>query len=246
MIAQRCLKCKEISIRADRIEVCMTCGEPMPRPAPKPVKVILEQLWATPQTWQEWKDAEPERPVDNPSTEVIKEFLTVNEETAHFYNLVYGFLSKNNSLIKSKETTTETLCDFGFFCRELESLFDELRKEAKARKELCGSICAMRKTQEAIADPTIKLKVNGQYCTGTPDVKLQAKLPVKMTEEYFALTDYFKIPRDIAAAGAVRLDWKGTGKFLTELAASGQKTPEGFGQLYPTYVTVFRRNRILK
>ena len=251
MKAQSCPLCKAVTVRAERITRCLSCGEPMPepvKPEPKP------QMWADhighaenvkPQTWQEWKDSEPARVTEDPSTEVIAEFQTVNEEVAQIYSLVYGFLSKNNPLIKARETKTETLCDFGFFCRELESVFNELRKEALARKELCGSICAARKTQEAIADPSIKLKINAQFCTGSPDVKMQAKLPVKMTEEYFALTDYFQIPREVAAAGAVRLDWKGTGKFLTELAATGKKVPPGFGHKYPTYVTVFRRKKVV-
>ena len=244
MIAQSCPKCKTITILAERIETCLSCGELMPRPAPEPESKPQTQTWAEhvghaetakPQTW----------PIEDPSTEVIKEFQTVNAEVAQIYSLVYGFLSKNNPLVKARGTKTETLCDFGFFCRELESTFDELRKEAKARKELCGSICAARKTQEAIADPSIKLKINAQFCTGSPDVKMQAQVPVKYTEDYFKLTDYFKIPRDIAAAGAIRLDWKGTGKFLTELAAAGKKTPEGFGRKYPTYVTVFRRKKVV-
>ncbi len=178
-----------------------------------------------------------------PSSDIIKEFLGIQDEIHIFYSLVYGFLSKNNELIKSRKMSNEELCDFGFLCREQEKIFDELRKEMKARKELCGQIIAYRLTQAAIQDPSIKMKVNGSLATGTPDLKMIAAIPKKLSAEYYQLTDYLSVPREVAATGILKLDWKTTMEFVTQLAQDGKKIPPGFGRQYPTYTTVYRKKR---
>jgi len=178
-----------------------------------------------------------------PSTEIIKEFVDVKEEVHLLYNLVYGFLSKNNEQLKSKKLSNGELCDFGFICRELENIFDELRKEVKARKELCGQIIAYRLIQAQLQDPSIKMQVQGQFATGTPDVKMQAALPKKDTEEYYQVTDYFNIPREVAETGILRLDWKVCSEFLTRLMNEGKPIPKGFGKQYPLYVTIYRKKK---
>lgn len=179
-----------------------------------------------------------------PSSDVIKEFVGVKDEVHSLYNLVYGFLTKNNELLKSKTLSNEDLCDFGFFSRELEKLFDELRKEAKARKELCGQIIAYRLTQASLSDPTLKMKVQGEFATGTPDVKMEAALPTKFTEDYYKITDHFNVPRDVAETGVLRLDWKRVTEFLTKQMNDGKPIPKGFGKQYPKFTTVYRKRKL--
>lgn len=179
-----------------------------------------------------------------PSSDIIKEFLGVKDEVHLLYNLVYGFLSKNNELLKSRKLSNEELCDFGFFSRELEKLFDELRKEAKARKELCGQIIAYRLTQASLSDPTIKMKVQGEYATGSPDVKMEMGLPKKFTDEYYQLTDHFGVSRKIAESGILRLDWKMCSEFLTKQMNDGKPIPKGFGRQYPKFTTTYRKRKL--
>lgn len=249
--AQRCKACKEVFVLSERVESCPSCAAPMPVRKCKAQtipEIDAEVLAAQQLTYKEWQKLEPKQHIPEGTSDIIKEFLAINEEIASLYNLLYGFMSKNTELIKadragSTHMSNENMCDFGFFCREAENTLDELRKEVKARKELCGQVIAIRKTQDSMTDPSVKLKVMGQYATGSPDVKMQAQLPKKFTPEYFALTDYFKVPREVAATGVLRLDWKATGEFVTQLANDGHKPPEGFGKQYPTYVTTFRRRR---
>jgi hypothetical protein len=177
------------------------------------------------------------------SNKVIKEFLNIKEQVTLLYNLVYGFLSKNTNDIKSKKLTNKIMCDFGFICRELENTFDELRKEAKARKELCGNIIAYNITQDALMDPTIEMIVRGDLATASPDVKMQAALPKKFSYEYFVLTDYFKVPREVATTGILKLDWKEVTKFLTKCREDGKSIPDGFGKQYPLYSVTYRKSR---
>ena len=226
-IAQGCPHCKEFFIVPVVLETCPFCEKNLPgvkskkRPEPEP-EVITEE----------------------PSSDVIKEFVGVKEEVSMLYNLVYGFLSKNNALLKARTMSSEDLCDFGFLCRELEKTFDELRKEVKARKELCGQIIAYRLAQAALSDPTIKMSVQGQFASGSPDMKMQAALPKKYTPEYYQLTDYFNVPRKVAETGVLKLDWKKCTEFLTEQMQDGKKIPEGFGRQYPVYTTTYRKRKL--
>lgn len=234
-IAQSCPYCKEIFIPAKLLEVCPFCEKALPKKAKaaSPQKQVAGEMLQRVLT----------KVTEQPSTDIIKEFVDVREQVQLIYNLVYEFLSKNNELIKSKDLQNAELCDFGFFSRELEKVFDELRKEAKARKELCGQIIAYRLVQASISDPTIKMQVQGQFATGTPDVKMEAALPKKFTDEYYQLTDYFNVPREVAASGILKLDWKQVTEFLTKRMNDGIKIPEGFGKKYPRYTTTYRKKK---
>lgn len=174
---------------------------------------------------------------------VVRKLQIVFSECQLLYNLVYGFLSGATPTIKSKALDNAELTDFGYLCRELENLFDELRKEAKARKELCGNIIAYRLIKASLTDPTITMKARGTLATGTPDVKMQAALPKKFTEEYFKITDFFGVPRDVAETGILRLDWKKVTEYCTQLTEDGKPIPEGFGKKYPLYSTVYRKTK---
>ncbi|KKN70936.1 hypothetical protein LCGC14_0425380, partial [marine sediment metagenome] len=227
--AQRCKACKEVFVLQEMAKSCPSCAAAMPAKNRKSENIFtgipeVGQIPGMPEvlakqmakdicknmTWQEWQKLEPkkleqEKPTSD-TNDVISEFLAINEELASLYNLLYGFMSKSTKIIKAdrhadQSMSNETMCDFGFFCREAENTLDELRKEVKARKELCGQTIAIRKTQDSLSDPNIKLKVAGQYATGSPDVKMQAKLPKKFTDEYYQITDFFKVPREVAAAG---------------------------------------------
>jgi len=223
-IAQKCLYCKEVFITEKRLEICPFCNKELPKEQKQKQKVF-------------------DKITEQPSTEIIKEFVIIQEEVQSVYNLVYGFLAKNNEQLKSKQLNSEDLCDFGFLCRELENLFDELRKEVKARKDLCGQIIAYRLVQNSLSDPTIKMRIDGQLAVGIPDVKMEAGIPNKFTEEYYQLTNYFGVPRKVAEAGILRLDWKMCSEFLTKQMNEGKQIPKGFGKQYPKYITTYRKKR---
>jgi len=212
-----------------RLDVCPFCGKVCPKIA-KASDSVTERR--TPKILDD---------LFEPSADVIKEFVDVRDQVQLLYNLVYGFLSKNNEPIKAKRLSSGELCDFGYICRELENVFDELRKEVKARKELCGQIIAYQLITASVADPTTKLKVQGQFASGTPDVKMQMELPKKFTEEYYKITDHFGIPRKIAETGILRLDWKAVTEHCTKLLQDGKQIPQGFGKKYPKYATVYRK-----
>jgi len=124
-------------------------------------------------------------------SEKIIELRNVVEEVRRLYNLVYGFLLSTNDLIKSKSLSNKDLCDFGFFSKELENIFDELRKEVKARKEICGSIISYNIIKESINDPTIGNIIKGEFSSASADMKMEVALPEKNSEEYKKILEWF-------------------------------------------------------
>lgn len=164
-----------------------------------------------------------------------------HEDVNTLYHDVYDVMARLTAAVQSKKYSDADLCDMGFFCKQMESLLDELRKETKARKELIGRIIAFNRTKAFIADPTIDPTVRGKYATGTPDVRQEAELPKKGTDEYFAFTDHFGVPRGVAEQGILKLDWNSVGDMCTQLAEDGKKMPPGLGRMIPKYVTTFRK-----
>lgn len=218
-------------ITAERLEKCPACSWPIPQVI-KETKlkqdVIVAHKYLTPIT-------------KKPSDDIVAEFVGIQNEVRQIYNMVYGFLSKNNDMLKSSEVSTEQLCDFGYLCRETAKVFDELRKECKVRMEKAGSIIGYRLTQKSISNPDASGKVIGELATGTPSCKMQAALPKKFSPEYYQLTDLFGIPRDKAEIGVFKLDWKAVTEYLTQLTEQGKPLPGGFGQKYPQFVVTYRK-----
>lgn len=174
---------------------------------------------------------------------IVKKLRGVFEEVQLTYNLTYGFLSEITPTIKAKELTVNDLTDIGFLCREMAKIFDELRKECEARQNLCGSIIAYQLITKTLTDPNASMKSKGELATGTPKLKMQAALPKKFTPEYYQITDFMGVPRDVAETGVLRLDWRRVVEYCTEMAEKGKKMPEGFGKQYPLYTTTFRKRR---
>jgi len=219
-------------VTAERLSVCPVCNLLIPQKVKEPTsKVIVAHKHLAPID-------------DQPSDNIIAEFVSIQNEVRLIYNMVYGFLSKNNDLLKSSQITSEQLCDFGYLCRETAKVFDELRKECKIRMEKAGAIIGYRLTQKSISNPDASGKVVGELATGTPSCKMQAALPKKHSTEYYQLTELFGIPRDKAEIGVFKLDWKAVTEYLTLLTEKGVPLPEGFGQKYPQFVVTYRkRNR---
>ena len=171
-------------------------------------------------------------------TETVKQ---LHDEILNVYNKVCGVMMEITPPIKSKDLSNEDMVDIGYLLRETENMLNEMRKEVKVRKELCGSLIAYNRTKDAVADPSINMKVTGKIATGTPDVKMQAALPKKGTPEYLQFCDHLGVPRSVAEAGVLKLDWNQVTEFCTQQLADGKSIPQGLGKKYPQYVTVYRK-----
>lgn len=174
---------------------------------------------------------------------MVKETKKLFEDTSVFYGMLCHKMLELTEPLKRRLFTDEQLCDIGYFCKEIELMLEEARKEVKARKELCGMQIAFNKIRESVADPSVSLTVRGTYATGTPDMKMQAALPKKMSDEYILLCQHLGVPREVAEQGVLKLDWNAATELCTKLLSEGKKIPVGFGKQYPKYETRFRKKK---
>lgn len=134
--------------------------------------------------------------------------------------------------------------DHGILCRDIEELFEELRKEVKARKELCAKLIAvetMRSSLESGNSGTAS--VRGFLGIATPDVKIQPKIPNKGTPEYFELMKAVGVSDELLKDNApVKFDWDKLGEFVTKRIKDGKPVPAGVTQTYTQFVATFRRH----
>jgi len=159
----------------------------------------------------------------------------------HAHDKLYELTGPVLDKIKKRQYSNEELADLGFLFREMESLLDETRKDAKARKELTGKLLAFLIIAAQTEDISNPDKVRGRLATARPDVRVRAKLPKKGTPEYERALDYFYIPRRAVDEGIMKIDWNKASDFLTTLVEEGKKVPDEFKETYPEYKCVFTK-----
>ena len=159
----------------------------------------------------------------------------IHDKMQDFFQEYQHQIAAITDAMKSKRYTPEQLVDLGFLCREMESLCDEWRKESKARKELAGKLIAF----VVMSTDGTEITVQGQLATGTPNLKMQADLPKKGSEEYELLCHGL----GVNGMGLTKLDWKEVQVMINERAELGAPMPAGIGEQRAMYSTVFRRKR---
>jgi hypothetical protein len=174
---------------------------------------------------------------------MVEDIKNLYEEMHNIYNLICGKMMEITDPLKSKTVSNEDMCDIGYFCREISTMLNELRKEVQARQELCGSLIAFNRTKDLVTDPGLSMKVSGKYASGTPDCKMQAALPKKFTPEYYDFCEALGVPGKVARQGVLRLDWNMVTEVCTDMLAQGKPVPPGLGKKYPKYVTTFRKKK---
>ena len=132
------------------------------------------------------------------------------------------------------------IADVGFLCREMENIYDELRKEVKARKELAGRIIAEESARRVTQDPSAEMNVRGTLCTAQPDVKLIPSIPRPGSPEYERLCQHFGVAEEFAGLGVIRYHFNTMVDYLAKLMAEGRPLPDGIVKTYSQFTTVFR------
>jgi hypothetical protein len=170
----------------------------------------------------------------------------MRQELASFHTRLYSYLAETAPDLKSGKFDDADCVDMGILMRDCEELSDELRKEAKSRKELCGRIIAMRWAERSLT-MVVNDTVKGNLGSASPDTKQQGKVPERGSGEYFALAEFLGVPKEILQDGMpLKFDWNGMERYLTDRAKRGLPTPPGVTRTYPVFVSVFRRNKIPK
>lgn len=177
--------------------------------------------------------------VEDESLTTLRKYLE-DLQNAHL-NLV-GICHVIGERIKRNELAEELLCDVGGTLKSLQDLFDECRKEAKAKSEMAGKVIGVMASMKAVEEPGVDSTVRGQYYTGTPDVKLRPKVPKTGSPEYEEMLRYFSIPEATIKDAMLGVNFSEMTIVLTRLAAAGRPVPPGLGT-YKEYVTTFRKKK---
>lgn len=146
-----------------------------------------------------------------------------------------------NTLKKGKANDAQ-LVDVGFLLREMENVFDECRKEAKARKELISRLLAA-KAIDSLNDPEgAQGRFDGNLASAIPDAKIYPKIPRPGSDDYLALMEFMGVPAPVAALGLLKPSFTATQEWLQERAAEGKNPPNCLGT-YTDAVCIFRRKK---
>lgn len=144
---------------------------------------------------------------------------------------------ENNYIVTSmeglQEMKTADMVDIGFLSRELEDLFDSLRKECKARKELFGKIIAVKQTQLVTQDPTLDLNVMGSLAQAKPQSRQIPIVPKAGTQEYIDMMEYFGVKKEFVDVGILEPHYMHMSDYFSKLASEGGRAPKGLLKLVP-------------
>lgn len=144
--------------------------------------------------------------------------------------------------VKEKNFSPEQLADIGYLCRQIDKLCDELRKDAKARAELCGRVIALAATKRAIVNGGVVETVRGEIARATPSVTHEPNIPGKGTREHNALLKAIGVSDECAKKGLVKVHYPSLQALMVERAELAQPLPEGLGVPRARYYCSFRKN----
>ena len=160
------------------------------------------------------------------------------------FTLTLMDVSKIAEQIPDKGISIEDAVDLGFLCRELEGLFDECRKEAKARHEKIARLVGTVLINKMLTDPNVEdndILARGIYASGTPKASVTPTMPRRETQEYMDLCEFFGIDPELAKKGLVVWHYPQFAEYCTELASEGRPLPPGVDGSATKITTVFRR-----
>lgn len=186
-----------------------------------------------------------DQPHPNPAVEALaKTYRNLYREVYQPLMDQLSHVSREAMKIPNKGISTEDAVDLGFLCREIENLFDECRKEAKARHERIARLIAQDLVDKVMSgsevdDPLVR----GLYASGSPNVGVTPKVPKKGTQGYFDLCKHLGIPIDLANRGLVVFHYPLLVELCTELAQEGKPMPPGLVGSASKVTTTFRKLR---
>lgn len=168
------------------------------------------------------------------------------DRVQEIFNEIYPELRDLLDRVQRESATTPLpdMVDAGFLVREISVVFDELRKETNAREEMIAKVIAVRRTQECVADPTLSLRVKGEYAYGDPSATVRPKMPKKGTPEFAKLLEFLGVDPSSHAAEVMSPHYVRLSDLMTRLAESGRDIPREIVTSVPYYTTNFTRKNV--
>lgn len=137
--------------------------------------------------------------------------------------------------------------DRAFILKRMAELFKDLEKETRLAVERLNTCTAMVYTKDSLESETIERSIHGKIAVGTPDSKLEFRMPShsKEPEKYAALLEALGVPSDVVTAGALQPHFIGVQAYINALLAAGKNPPPGvkLEDAYPVYTVALRAQR---
>lgn len=167
---------------------------------------------------------------------------------------IYKAMQELHGLLPSLSTKEAT--DTIYALREMETLLDDSRKEVKRVKNITEKLVCIKWTLDGIGGT-----ISTDYCTGSPDNKICAKMPdANKPEEradYEALMSYLGIDPQLWDNGevmtekgledtkVVNIHWPGFQDYCNRLIAAGYQLPPGIDKdkTYTLYSVSIRKKK---
>ena len=147
-----------------------------------------------------------------------------------------SYLRAIASRVKKEEFSIEESIDIGFLLRECEKYLDEMRKDFKAHKEMIGKVTCYKLSVEE------KESCRGSLATGTLKAKYSSKLPhpVRESERFIKLCEFFGIDTNKIPLGMVRFHWPTVKKHVTHCMEMGEELPNELSDVSVELEIVYR------
>jgi len=166
---------------------------------------------------------------------IIEKYELMKQVHANVYETLADLRANLQNNQTMENITDQILC-----LREIAKLAEDLRKEAtKLQQTAERVICILWVTQKC-GEP-----IQGEYATGTPDVKQAASLPKRSREpeKYAKLMKHIGISDEQIDSGLLSLHWPSFTEYLSTLIAEGKPLPPGIDpdKTYPIYTLRLRK-----
>lgn len=190
------------------------------------------------------------------ATPADTQFEVMREHYAVFVRAhedLYKSLVQTREKVDAAKLSAPEMCDITFAIREIKAIADDIDKEINVLlKRLALAVC-IQWVMDAASDPDVDDKIEGQFCTGFPDVKDTCVPPTfaKDPKRYNELCDFLQIPEMLRDRGKelfqegefrtkiVDIDWNGFQDYIRRLQLNGYPMPPGIDQ-----ETVFKEQKL--
>lgn len=174
----------------------------------------------------------------------VKEAVLLHERAVAFHADAYRVLKLVSDMTKKGNALTqEERADLIYFMKHVGDIFEDIKKEAHANRELLDNVlCAVYTASGAAAK---ERSVKGNIAVATPDVKVQATCPsaTKEPTRYGMLMRALGVTNeDTIARGLLTVHWPRMVEYCTELSREGKPLPDGIDPEHtkPKYSTSVR------
>jgi len=168
--------------------------------------------------------------------EKVRNLVDLRSSVDDLHDQIYNYMSGTYGDVINNNLEIEDICDMAFLCRKLELLFDELRKTAKARKELSIKIMGFWLATQSIESPeTYKDRIDGELAYARISAKSIPKIPSSSDPVYEEFMLSLGIPEEFLKGGLLKPDFKGVTALVTDMVSKGQDLPPGVEKTWTEY-----------